>query len=189
MYRVRLGSTLNCVAPLHHKNPCPCFGGAAVLAPGSEMMRRQKHLFLVFAICVMFIAPHGPQAVVAQPLLSTPITAAPIYGVGPSIPTLGTPRYLYPHNLHLAAGTTSAVPLTVIDHSGNAVSGTLGHFVTRTAFRLRPNPLFSHSHAPKIKISRISINSTINLLQSRAFCVIIYLEHTFVSGEQTGSNR
>ena len=38
---------------------------------------------------------------------------------------------------------------------------------------LRPVALFSHPHAPKIKISRISANPTINLLTSRIFRGII----------------
>jgi PKD repeat protein len=45
----------------------------------------------------------------------------------PGCPPVGvqTHYYLVPYNIHLTAGTTSAVPLDVVDQDGNSVSGAL----------------------------------------------------------------
>jgi hypothetical protein len=88
-------------------------------------MRGHRRLSLVFAVCVMTVALQGPQATAAQTSPHSPITPAPGYGAGTSVTTPSTSFYLYPHNLHLTAGAISAVPLTVIDNSGNTVPGSV----------------------------------------------------------------
>ena len=91
-------------------------------------MKEQNHLILFLALCVNFIAILGPQPPAAQTSWRIPITPISIYGGSTRIATSGASYYLYPYNLHLVAGSTSTIPLIVIDDSGNTVSGNLTFF-------------------------------------------------------------
>jgi hypothetical protein len=92
---------------------------------GSEMMKRRKCLILFSIVCLILIMLHSQHSIIAQIPLNIPLTPASACNVGPRIATSDTSYYLYPHNLHLAGGTTSAVPLRIIDDSGNSVSGNI----------------------------------------------------------------
>ncbi len=71
-------------------------------------MRAQQHTTIV--LCIVLVAMLCEiQAAAAQPLFETS--------------TANTSYYVYPPNLHLAAGVTSVVPLTIVDDNGKTVSG------------------------------------------------------------------
>lgn len=74
-------------------------------------VQRFRHLAqIMFAVLITLAMQSGQSVAARSPLDNDVLHVSP-------------PYYLFPYNLHLVSGTTSPVPLAVVDNAGNTVPG------------------------------------------------------------------
>jgi hypothetical protein len=84
-------------------------------------MKNQKH-WIHFTAIILFIF----NALLSPMTSHVPTTD--VHSSSPRAETEAAAYYLYPYNLHLTPGTTSTIPIRVIDDIGNTISGVMNFY-------------------------------------------------------------